>query len=116
MPADIELVLGDVRDGELVAEALRGIDGVFHLAAEVGVGQSMYEIERYVSANDLGTAVLMQRLIGSDVRRVVVASSMSLYGEGLYVDPREGRSRRRAAWPRRFGRAPGIRSDPKASR
>jgi dTDP-L-rhamnose 4-epimerase len=90
MPADIELVLGDVRDGELVAEALRGIDGVFHLAAEVGVGQSMYELKGYVSANDLGTAVLMQRLIGSDVRRVVVASSMSLYGEGLYLDP-EGR-------------------------
>lgn len=75
---------GDVRDPQTVARALDGVNGVFHLAAEVGVGQSMYEIERYVSANDIGTAVLMQQLIESDVRRVVVASSMSVYGEGLY--------------------------------
>lgn len=79
-----EFLHGDVRDPETVEHALQDIDGVFHLAAEVGVGQSMYEIERYVSANDLGTAVLMQQLIQSGVRRVVVASSMSVYGEGLY--------------------------------
>lgn len=79
-----EFIHGDVRDPETVQEALDGVNGVFHLAAEVGVGQSMYEIERYVSANDIGTAVLMQRLIESNVRRVVVASSMSVYGEGLY--------------------------------
>ena len=90
MPPEVELVRADVRDEEAVARSLKGIDGVFHLAAEVGVGQSMYEIERYVSANDLGTAVLMQQLIGSGIRRIVVASSMSLYGEGLYLDP-EGR-------------------------
>ena len=81
-----DILRGDVRDPDTVARALQGVDGVFHLAAEVGVGQSMYEIERYVSANDLGTAVLMQRLVESEVRRVVVASSMSIYGEGLYVD------------------------------
>ena len=53
-----------------------------HLAAEVGVGQSMYAIDRYVSVNDLGTAVLFQALIEQPVQRVVVASSMSIYGEG----------------------------------
>lgn len=79
-----EFIHGDVRGPETVEQALDGVTGVFHLAAEVGVGQSMYEIERYVSANDLGTAVLMQRLIESNVRRIVVASSMSVYGEGLY--------------------------------
>jgi dTDP-L-rhamnose 4-epimerase len=75
---------GDVRDAALVARALRGVDGVVHLAAEVGVGQSMYEIDRYVGANDLGTAVLLQQLINQPVKRIVVASSMSVYGEGLY--------------------------------
>ncbi len=82
---DVELVIGDIRDPELVDTALTGIDGVFHLAAEVGVGQSMYEISRYVGANDLGTAVLLERLITSKTRRIVVASSMSVYGEGLYA-------------------------------
>jgi dTDP-L-rhamnose 4-epimerase len=55
-----------------------------HLAAEVGVGQSMYAVDRYVSVNDYGTAVLFQQLIDNPVKRVVVASSMSIYGEGLY--------------------------------
>jgi len=58
---------------------------VVHLAAEVGVGQSMYEIARYVGANDLGTAVLLEALIEHPVGSLVVASSMSVYGEGLYV-------------------------------
>lgn len=86
-PEGVEFVHGDVRDAETVGRAIRGVDGVFHLAAEVGVGQSMYEIERYVAANDLGTAVLLQQLIEQPVQRLVVASSMSVYGEGLYVDP-----------------------------
>jgi dTDP-L-rhamnose 4-epimerase len=60
------------------------VDSVIHLAAEVGVGQSMYEIERYVDANDRGTAALLEALIPNPVRRIVVASSMSIYGEGLY--------------------------------
>lgn len=81
-----ECVRGDIRDGDRVAQALDGIDGVIHLAAEVGVGQSMYEVERYTSANDVGTAVLFERLIDRPVRRVVTASSMSIYGEGLYRD------------------------------
>lgn len=80
----IDLIRGDVRDEKAVTAALDGVSGVIHLAAEVGVGQSMYEIARYVGANDLGTAVLLEKMIGAKIRRVVVASSMSVYGEGLY--------------------------------
>jgi dTDP-L-rhamnose 4-epimerase len=83
---DAELVVGDMRDEAAVKRALDGIDAIVHLAAEVGVGQSMYAIDRYVAVNDLGTAILFQRLIDRPVRRVVVASSMSIYGEGLYAD------------------------------
>jgi len=83
---EIELIRADVRDGDAVAKALKGVDSVIHLAAEVGVGQSMYEVERYTSTNDVGTAVLFERLIDNPVRRVVTASSMSIYGEGLYRD------------------------------
>jgi dTDP-L-rhamnose 4-epimerase len=80
----VELVVGDVRDADAVRAALEGVDKVVHLAAEVGVGQSMYAVERYTSVNDHGTAVLLQALIERPVARVVVASSMSIYGEGLY--------------------------------
>ena len=83
---EVELVEGDVRDPETVRKALQGIDAVFHLAARVGVGQSMYEIESYTSVNNLGTAVLLEALIEKPVERLVVASSMSLYGEGLFRD------------------------------
>jgi dTDP-L-rhamnose 4-epimerase len=85
VPSGVELVRGDVRDRDLLDKALKGVDGVIHLAAEVGVGQSMYEIDRYVGGNDLGTAVLLQALIDNPVRRIVVASSMSVYGEGRYT-------------------------------
>lgn len=81
---DAEILSGDVRDADAVRRALDGVDAVIHLAAEVGVGQSMYEIERYVSANDCGTAVLLEQVARCAIRRVVVASSMSIYGEGLY--------------------------------
>lgn len=83
---DAELLRGDIRDADAVRAALAGVDSVVHLAAEVGVGQSMYEVERYTSVNDIGTAVLFQQLIDRPVRRVVTASSMSIYGEGLYAD------------------------------
>ncbi|MYZ49354.1 NAD-dependent epimerase/dehydratase family protein [Propylenella binzhouense] len=86
VPPGAELIVGDVRDRETVARALQGVDLVCHLAAAVGVGQSMYEIERYTSINNLGTAVLLEALAQADVRRVLVASSMSLYGEGLARD------------------------------
>lgn len=86
LDTEVELIHGDVRNGDVVERALKGMDSVVHLAAEVGVGQSMYEVERYTSVNDVGTAVLFERLIGNPVRRVVTASSMSIYGEGLYRD------------------------------
>ncbi len=81
-----EFVRGDVCDRAAVAAALEGIDVVFHEAAEVGVGQSMYEIERYVRANDLGTAVVLEAVLARrpQIRKLVVASSMSIYGEGAY--------------------------------
>jgi dTDP-L-rhamnose 4-epimerase len=84
VPTAVEFIHGDVRDAQAIAGALKGVDGVFHLAAEVGVGQSMYEIARYVGVNDLGTAVLLEQLIHNPVQRLVVASSMSVYGEGRY--------------------------------
>ena len=84
---DVEFFRGDVRDPDIVARALTRVDKLVHLAAEVGVGQSMYAIDRYVSVNDHGTAVLLQALIKHRVQRVVVASSMSIYGEGRYVTP-----------------------------
>jgi dTDP-L-rhamnose 4-epimerase len=83
---EVEVIVGDVRDEAAVLRALKGATKVVHLAAEVGVGQSMYAVDRYVSVNDYGTAVLFQQLIDNPVKRVVVASSMSIYGEGLYRD------------------------------
>jgi dTDP-L-rhamnose 4-epimerase len=84
---DVDLVQGDVRDPLTVRRALDGIEAVFHFAAAVGVGQSMYAIDHYTSTNTLGTAVLLQELANRPVARLIVASSMSLYGEGLYRSP-----------------------------
>jgi dTDP-L-rhamnose 4-epimerase len=81
---DVELVAGDVRDSRAVGRALRGVDAVVHLAARVGVGQSMYEIAGYAEANTQGTATLLEAILDRRVGRVVVASSMSVYGEGAY--------------------------------
>jgi dTDP-L-rhamnose 4-epimerase len=83
---EVELIRGDIRDAEAVARALDGIDSVIHLVALVGVGQSMYRISEYTSVNNFGTAVLLQALSERPVESLVVASSMSIYGEGLYVD------------------------------
>jgi dTDP-L-rhamnose 4-epimerase len=82
-----EFLQGDVCDAALVDRALEGIDVVYHKAAEVGVGQSMYEITRYVRANDLGTAVLLEAIVKRrpQIKKLVVASSMSIYGEGAYA-------------------------------
>lgn len=82
---DVELVVGDVRDKAAVLRALKGVDAVYHFAARVGVGQSMYEVNEYTDVNNRGTAVLLEALIESPVKRLIVASSMSIYGEGLYV-------------------------------
>ncbi len=83
---EVELIRGDVRDKETVVRALDGIDAVIHLVALVGVGQSMYRISEYTSVNNFGTAVLLQALSERPVESLVVASSMSIYGEGLYLD------------------------------
>jgi dTDP-L-rhamnose 4-epimerase len=83
---EVELRVGDVRDADALRSALDGVDSVVHLAARVGVGQSMYELADYTSANSLGTALLLQVIAERPVRKLVVASSMSIYGEGLYVD------------------------------
>lgn len=81
---EVELIIGDVRNREAVIDALKNIDIVFHLAANVGVGQSMYEIASYTEVNNLGTAVLLEALIKNPVEKLIVASSMSIYGEGFY--------------------------------
>jgi dTDP-L-rhamnose 4-epimerase len=83
---DIELLRGDLRDQAVIRQALRGIDAVYHFAAAVGVGQSMYEIRAYTSVNSVGTAVLLEALAAHPVNKLIVASSMSVYGEGLYRD------------------------------
>ncbi len=82
----VELIPGDVRDMKAVRRAIQGVDAVVHLAARVGVGQSMYQMAEYTSVNNLGTAVLLEALSARPVERLVVASSMSIYGEGLYSD------------------------------
>ncbi|MDB4954408.1 MAG: family NAD(P)-dependent oxidoreductase [Myxococcales bacterium] len=89
LTSDVELIEGDVRDPADVRRALDGVDAVFHFAARVGVGQSMYEIGEYTSVNTFGTAVLLEALIERPVQRLIIASSMSIYGEGLYRDERE---------------------------
>jgi dTDP-L-rhamnose 4-epimerase len=84
---DVELIVGDVRNADDLHRALRGVDVVYHFAAAVGVGQSMYEIEHYTSVNNIGTAALLEAIIERPVARLIVASSMSIYGEGLYRAP-----------------------------
>ncbi|MDX6507358.1 MAG: dTDP-L-rhamnose 4-epimerase [Gaiellaceae bacterium] len=81
---EIELIAGDVRDPEVARGALNGVDAVVHLAAKVGVAQSMYEPAEYAAANTGGTGVLLEALLEHPVRKLVVASSMSIYGEGAY--------------------------------
>ncbi len=84
LPDDVELVVADVRDRDAVDGALKGVDSVAHLAARVGVGQSMYEIAGYASVNTHGTGVLLEAMMDRPIRKLIVASSMSIYGEGLY--------------------------------
>jgi dTDP-L-rhamnose 4-epimerase len=94
LTADVELQIGDVRDRDAVRRALENVDAVVHFAAAVGVGQSMYEIERYTSINAIGAAVLLEEAVErrDAIRKLLVASSMSIYGEGQYRNPRTGES------------------------
>jgi len=84
---DVELVRGDMRDRDAVRRALDGTDHVVHFAARVGVGQSMYEIAEYSGVNTYGTGVLLEAMMDRSFGRLLVASSMSIYGEGLYRAP-----------------------------
>jgi dTDP-L-rhamnose 4-epimerase len=88
LSADVETLRGDVRSMRDMERALEGVEAVFHFAAAVGVGQSMYQIERYTDINNRGTAVLLEALLRRRVSKLVVASSMSVYGEGLYCTER----------------------------
>lgn len=82
--SEVQFVHGDVCDNVTVRRALRGVHAVFHFAASVGVGQSMYQIQKYTENNNVGTAVLLEGLLERNVEKLIVASSMSVYGEGLY--------------------------------
>lgn len=86
MAPEVDIVQGDVRDVTSVRRALAGVDAVYHFAAAVGVGQSMYEMRHYAEVNTVGTAVLLEALAQRPADRLVVASSMSIYDEGLYRD------------------------------
>ena len=89
LPSAVRLVIGDVRERSDWEKVLSGQEIIVHLAAETGTGQSMYEIDRYVDVNARGTSLLLDMLAkkeaGSEsVRRLVVASSRAIYGEGKY--------------------------------
>jgi dTDP-L-rhamnose 4-epimerase len=92
LAGDVEVIHGNVGDPDAADRALRGVDRIVHLAAVVGVGQSMYETARYVRENSLATAVFLERIVAraEPPRRLVVASSMSIYGEGEYECPNHG--------------------------
>ncbi|MCU1474071.1 NAD(P)-dependent oxidoreductase [Amnibacterium sp.] len=87
-PAGIETRLGDVTDPAAVADALRGVDVVVHQAAKVGLGVGFGDAPDYVASNDLGTAVLLAEMAAAGVDRLVLASSMVVYGEGAYRSSR----------------------------
>jgi dTDP-L-rhamnose 4-epimerase len=90
----VTMIKADVRDRIALRDALDGADAVFHFAAAVGVGQSMYEIVHYADTNVMGTAALLQLLAEGNhrVRKLVIASSMSIYGEGEYACEKCGRA------------------------
>ncbi|MEM7112662.1 MAG: NAD-dependent epimerase/dehydratase family protein [Chloroflexota bacterium] len=83
---EVELIVGDICDQTAVSAALDGVDIVYHFAAETGVGQSMYELERYTQTNVTGTAVLWQEIQRrqAPLERFILASSRAVYGEGKY--------------------------------
>ncbi|CAN5189119.1 NAD-dependent epimerase/dehydratase family protein [soil metagenome] len=84
----IDFVHADVRDTEAVLHALRGVDVVSHQAAKVGLGVDFADAPDYVGSNDLGTAALLAAMTTAGVGRLVLASSMVVYGEGAYRGPR----------------------------
>jgi dTDP-L-rhamnose 4-epimerase len=85
-----ETVLGDVRDAAACDRALRGVDAVCHLAAVVGMGKDLQDLPRYAGTNDLGTAVLLAAMHRLGVARLLLGSSMVVYGEGAYACSEHG--------------------------
>lgn len=109
LPSDVDFILGDVRDAAGLRRALEGVEVVFHLAAQTGVGQSMYQIKEYVDCNVGGTAQLLDLLANDklSVERLIVASSRAVYGEGtsacsvcgpVYPDPRSADQMAAGEW------------------
>lgn len=85
--SNAEFIQADICDSRSLDKALVGVDAVYHEAAMVGVGQSMYQIDRYTKTNTYGTAILLDLIVNkhrSHIRKIIVAASMSQYGEGLY--------------------------------
>jgi dTDP-L-rhamnose 4-epimerase len=83
---EAQYVFGDIRDESILAKSIDGVEVIFHEAAAVGVGQSMYQVEKYVGVNTMATAKLLDILVNkkNEVKKLIVASSMSIYGEGAY--------------------------------
>lgn len=82
--SDVELMVGDIRNPHDVKRAISGRDVVYHMASAIGIGQSMYNIAEYTSINCLGTAVLLEAIVANPIERLILTSSMTVYGEGLY--------------------------------
>ncbi len=101
---EAELVVGDLRDRAMVDRALEGVESVFHLGGMVGNGQSMVEIRRYLDVNAVGTATLLEGMVArrAQFRRLVVASSMVVYGDGAYRCPTHGPLSRVVRTPERL--------------
>lgn len=87
LAGEVNFIHGDLRDPDAVRDAINDIDVIFHFGAAVGVGQSMYEIAQYMGTNTQGTANLLQAILdnGNKLEKLIVASSMSIYGEGRYL-------------------------------
>lgn len=83
---NIRFIQADIRDKDALKSALSDVDVVFHLAAMLGIGQSMYQIERFVDVNSRGSAILLDHIVNSpnNVKKLIVASSNTIYGEGKY--------------------------------
>ncbi len=92
LAAEVEFIVADVRDKKAVTDALAGVDIVVHAAAAVGVGQSLYRVQHYTSTNAVGMATLLEALIErrQELRKLVVLTSMTGYGEGVYRRPSDG--------------------------
>ncbi|MGY1753676.1 NAD-dependent epimerase/dehydratase family protein [Blastococcus sp. SYSU D01042] len=90
LPAAVEFLHGDVRDPATVDRALTGVDAVCHQGAMVGLGVDVQDMPEYAGINGLGTAVLLAAMARADIGRLVLASSMVVYGEGRYACPVDG--------------------------